>query len=495
MLKRIVFTLILCFVFPIPVYANFVVNENCKQAFDFIISLRFAEGKKLLEKERQINPTNQIPTLFDNYIDFLTVFISEKKQAFEQFKIAKDRRLAILEKENPNSPFFLYTQAEVYMQCGFTRIKFKEYTTAIFEIRKAYKLLEENTKLFPNFKANYKELGVLHALIGTIPENYKWIASAIGMKGTVQQGINELTFLNNNIKNTDYEYMSAEVCAMLAFINMYLEKNDLAAAKVMDKYEEQHKNYNPIACFIQSTILIHLGKNDEAIAILMNRKLSENYYPVPYLDYLTGMTKLYKLDNTASNCFLKYINNFKGESFVKSAYQKLAWTYLIQGNIDEYKKQMNNCKLIGNATIDEDKSALSEAESNITPNIHLLKSRLKFDGGYYLEALSELTGNTKDKFPTLKDKLELTYRLGRIYQKTNETDKAITLYAETLQNGAKLKYYFAASAALELGFIYELKNDKYKAKTYFEKCLSLRNHEYQNGIDQKAKAGLNRLGF
>jgi hypothetical protein len=42
--------------------------------------------------------------------------------------------------------------------------------------------------------------------------------------------------------------------------------------------------------------------------------------------------------------------------------------------------------------------------------------------------------------------------------------------------------------------MYENDGNIVKAKEYFKKTLSLRNHEYQNSIDQKAKAGLNRLG-
>ena len=46
--------------------------------------------------------------------------------------------------------------------------------------------------------------------------------------------------------------------------------------------------------------------------------------------------------------------------------------------------------------------------------------------------------------------------------------------------------------ALQIGLIYEKKNDTKKAIIYFEKCLSLSNFDYKRGIHQKAKSGLNR---
>ena len=109
-------------------------------------------------------------------------------------------------------------------------------------------------------------------------------------------------------------------------------------------------------------------------------------------------------------------------------------------------------------------------------------------GGYTKKSLAVFLGAdvTKD-FPTLKDQLEVTYRVARIYHKLGQISKAIEYYQETLKNGYQFTYYFAANAALQLGLVYEDMHDFAKAKYYFDKCLHLRNHEYQNSLDQKAK--------
>ena len=54
-------------------------------------------------------------------------------------------------------------------------------------------------------------------------------------------------------------------------------------------------------------------------------------------------------------------------------------------------------------------------------------------------------------------------------------------------------YYFAANAALQLGIIYEKQADFKKAAEYYELAQSMENVEYKNSINQKAKAGLNRI--
>jgi hypothetical protein len=61
-----------------------------------------------------------------------------------------------------------------------------------------------------------------------------------------------------------------------------------------------------------------------------------------------------------------------------------------------------------------------------------------------------------------------------------------------IKTGEHLKEYFAARAALQTGYIYEQQGDKATAVDYFQKCLSLKDHDYKNSLDQKAKAGIER---
>ena len=62
---------------------------------------------------------------------------------------------------------------------------FKAATT----FRKSYLLLKENKKLFPDFDYNDIFLGVEEAVVGTVPDDYRWIATVFGMKGDVKRGV------------------------------------------------------------------------------------------------------------------------------------------------------------------------------------------------------------------------------------------------------------------------------------------------------------------
>jgi tetratricopeptide (TPR) repeat protein len=114
------------------------------------------------------------------------------------------------------------------------------------------------------------------------------------------------------------------------------------------------------------------------------------------------------------------------------------------------------------------------------------------DGGYFQEALALLNGKTINSFSLEEEKLEYVYRLGRIYDDLNKNAEAIQYYNSAINLGLTRREYYAARAALQIGEIYEREQKKKQAIVYFEKCLSLKDHEYKNSLDQKAKAGIER---
>ena len=189
----------------------------------------------------------------------------------------------------------------------------------------------------------------------------------------------------------------------------------------------------------------------------------------------------------------KYVDEFHGQNYIKEAYQKLAWYHLVKGNEINYLHYIKFCKSEGAKVIGGDKNAEKEAKSGIIPEMTLLKARLLFDGGYLERAFKVLKGKTLADFDNQKHQLEYSYRLGRIAHNTGRHDEAIMYYQIAIDRGKDASYYFACNAALQIGRIWEYREDKAKAKEFFNLCLSIKPDEYRNSLHQKAKAGLNRL--
>lgn len=472
---------------------HFTWTDDLKNAYAQTTSLRFKAAEKSLKKVAESDPDNLLRLHVENYLDFFKVYINEEKSEFELLEKNKDRRLSDIEKfGNKNSPYYLYLQADIRLQWALARLKFEEYPTAFFETNKAFKLLTENVKKFPDFLPNKKDLGILHAMVGTIPDNYKWAIDWFSsLEGTIDEGKAELEEVIAFAKGHDFIY-EEEIYVYYAYLMLHLDNDSEGAWKMMNTANLAPKK-NPMACFLKANVAMRTDRGDEAIAILENRPKGSEFHPFPYLDYMLGIAKLQRLDDDANVYLLRFIEHYPGRNFIKDAYQKLAWSYLLSGNKDAYYAYMDLCKTRGNTVVGSDQSAMNEATNGEIPAIDLLKARLLFDGGRFEDAYDKLKNKQYSDFFSQKNRLEFTYRMGRILQKLGRTEEALSNYQKTIEMGSKEPWYFACRSALEQGIIYEENGQTELAKKAYSTCLDISPEDHKTGLHQQAKAGLRRL--
>ena len=477
---------------------DYDMNTNCLQAYDNILSLRFKQAESILIRESKSNPNNRIVSYLRNYADFLEVIISEDKQKYEGFSSDRQKLLSHVTSGEAGSPWHLYTQAQIHLQHSFAAMRFGDYATGAIGINKSYRLLVKNQTLFPNFRPNQVALGLLQVLIGSIPQNYQWVTKLLYLQGTVKQGTENMQqALVDPSTSVKFPFLTSESIFLLTFTTFNLSEDPIQVEFVdrfFDKPETRQTLRNsPLLIYARSVFLMHTGRNDEAIEVLNLAPLSDDYYPFYYLQYLTGAAKLNRMDKDADVWFLRYVNNFKGNSFLKSAYQRLGWISLMKNDVTAYKNYMERVKLFGNTTIDGDKQAEKEAQSNSIPNALLLKARLLSDGGYYAKADKVLKETDQGSLKSEHDRLEYSYRMARNNHNWGKISQAKEGYTKTILHGEKQPWYFAANSALQLGLIYEKEANPEKARQYYKKCLAMDYDEYRTSISQKAKAGLSRV--
>jgi tetratricopeptide (TPR) repeat protein len=472
--------------------SRFDFSPLARAAYDKTLALRFDEANVIIAELRQKEPNNIVVYYIENYADCLKVFISEDQKLFDQLAPKAEKRLAALRGSDKNSPYYLFSQAQVRLLWAMNRAKFGEYLTAFNETSTAFGQLEDNQKKFPSFMPNKMSLGILHAIIGTIPDNYKWGVKLLGgMNGTTAQGQAEIEQVINYAKSNDFAF-EQEALVMYAFLTLHLNNQSDNAWQLINSPKLKPKE-NLLAAFALSNVAMRTGRNDKAIEILQNRPTSAAYYPFPFLDYQLGLSKMYRGDGDADIFIKKYVNNFHGRNYLKEAYQRLGWFELLKGNWNGYKSNLENCKTAGRSDIGGDKNALKEAKSGVAPNGDLLRGRLLFDGGYFQKAYNYLSQKNEGNFSQEAEKLEFNYRLGRILQMLKKPNDAIAYFDKTIQTGKNTRYYYACNAALQMGTIYEEYGNTAKAREYYNFCLALNPDDYADGLHSKAKAGLGRL--
>jgi tetratricopeptide (TPR) repeat protein len=485
--------LLLFFALPFISKANFDFNSNCLNAYKNIFELKLANAKAYIDSEKKLRPKNSIIPLLENYIDYFTLLSSDSKAEFDRLKANKSNRLSkISDDEDENSPYYLYAQAEINLQWALIRGRYGEYFNSAMEIRKANNLLQENLKKFPNFKLNYKGLGLINAVLGSLPDGaLKSSLSTFGIKGNTQTGLSMLEKLVDSLPTSTYEPFYEEVVFYYSYVLTDVVHSTNAYAKTA-KYTNRFTDSSLLKTYLISYAGIKNGHNDEAISILAKRPEGGAYQSFPYLEYLEGFARLNKLDLSSVGNFNKFLQINKGVGYIKDAYLRLAWIALLKGDKTNYTAYSAKALNSGYTYQEKDRQAQNEANGP-APSVDLLKARLLFDGGYYAKGLEQLNNKSTNDYSADKDKIEFNYRMGRLLDETGKDEQALNYYQTTINLGKNFKYYFAANAALQMGKVYEKRKNPIKAKEAYNTAIGMKNHEYENSIESQAKAGLKRL--
>lgn len=492
-LRMLFLLLLICLPFISPAQKVYDFNKRCQEAYHEIMMLKIKEGQRILNEEKKANPNNLIPHFLENYIDLFQLFFQEDKSDYKKLIPNREKRINLMQEGPANSPFRLFTQAMVYAQWGIIKLKNNDKLSAMWDMRRAYLIIRENNKKFPDFLPNDIILGPMQAMIGTIPSSYRWITNILGFThGSVREGMKLMReCVNDNSKMG--QLFKEEVYFYYAYLQFYiLHEPDEAIQFIKDRKLDLVNN--KLYAFMAANLALNNHQTAYGLEVLENRKKGPEYLKVPAINYEMGNLKLNHLElDEAIHYLNEFVNNFKGTYYVKDALSKLSWAWLLKGNMEEAEKYRKLVETRGSEVVDADKAALREAKSGQWPDTTILKARILMNGGYFQEALKTILNKKIEDYDQLINKIEYAYFLARIYDELGQDQKAINLYDATITSGSSRPEYYAARAALQVGFIYEKRKDTVRALQYFHKCLNMNEQEYKSTLDQRAKAGINRL--
>ncbi|WP_276364391.1 tetratricopeptide repeat protein [Daejeonella sp. H1SJ63] len=470
-------------------YAKFDFNANCIRAYENILSLKLSTARILINAEKRKNPTNAIPYLLDNYVDYFNLMTTENESDFERLKDSKNQILKRIEKDDKSSPYYLYSLAEINLQLAICRGKAKEYFTAAIEINRAYNLFQENARKFPEFLPNQKGLGMINAALGTLPDALKKL---FGIRGDTRTGMRMLESLVERLPASAYSHFYDETVFYLSIIQTDIVIDTANFAKIIKNTDRMDRE-SLLRTYLRAYAALKSGNSKRTLEELSKRPTEPYYQSYPYLDYLSGMAKMQNLDPSATLSFNNYLKNYKGVNLIKDTYLRLAWLELLRSNTKAYYSYTDAVKEKGYDIDWRDVQAIREVNYP-APDISLLKARLLSDGGNYERALSQLSGKSTEDFKLFRDKIEFNYRLGRIYDLSSREEQALKYYQQAIDLGKNEPYSFASNAALWSGMIYENIKNKNRAKIYFNLAINMKDHDFENSIEHRAKEGLKRLG-
>ena len=488
-------TTVLLFVSPFIILGKDVrniydYNENCGKAYQYYMCMNFQAAHTVLIDEINKNPYNLMVTYLSDYEDCLTLLLISDRDELEKRKGHLEERMQLLEKGSPSSPWYRLCRAGIYFHWAIISLRYGEEISAALKFRKACILLKENEELFPEFEYNKVYTGLQLAVTGSLPGNYKWLASILGFRGDVTTGVATLNhFLDtHNARQPLYE----ECMLYSLFTRFYLSAGQEDVWQQLTSPQYQPRN-NPLRTFVKATIALDHRKSAVAWETISPYVAGRTSSPYPVFDYLAGVALLARCDTSAATYFTRYLHNTKSDQYIKDCWQKMSLLWYLNGEQQKADYCYQQIRKQGTARLDADKQAEKFGSGQPWPAKTLLKARLLTDGGYYQQAFLLLSGLNTNVLSSPQEAEEYQYRLGRIYQDMGNNSKAIDSYQNAINIGRGRHEQFAARAALQMGRVLEQNGLIPEAVRKYRECLAMPRHDCQNAIDHQAVAALNRI--
>lgn len=468
----------MCAIF-IPTQAQQWQFDNTSlSAYNLTLNLQTNEALELI-------PNPQTPQ--EHYVVSLAqafeLLITEDGEKFTDYQNQFQRRLE--RKIKSTSADELFLQAEAHLHWMFVYLKFGHEFDAALNLRQAYHIVQDCKKTYPRYIAIKKTSGLLDLIIGSVPEKYEWVLGLLGMQGTIEFGLQELESVELGDSHLGFE---AELLHALVQ-GFVLQKTNQGLIE-MNKIIEKHPD-NRLSLFVGASLAMKNSKSEEALGMLTKLSTLTQGLPIYYSNYLLGEIYLQKSDYLNSiTSYHWFIKHNKGQNYLKDATYKIGLCYLLNGNTNDAQVTFKQAKTVGKELSEADRYAARSLAEREFPHVKLTRARYTIDGGYYEHASQILESIKPSEIPTKRDQVEFYYRKARLLHKTDQLAPAKLFYRQVIDMNGNEPWYFAANAYLQLGYIAMDEKDDAAAKTFFEKAISYKNHEYKNSIDSKAKSAI-----
>jgi tetratricopeptide (TPR) repeat protein len=455
------------------------------EVYNHIFRLDFAAANRSISELQGRAYPDPLLSHAESTRDFLKVFIGEGTVDYEEFKDGFELRMDRAKSHDESSAFSLYSQSEMYLHKALLEAKFGNYVKALFSVNRAYKLINLNETLHPDFIYSQKSKALIHILVGSMNGMRKnlvqWFTS---LEGSIEEGVREYDRLYDQCRDGGHPF-ELEVLALRAHIALHVEKNLHEARKYID-HPKLLTFQSPLIDFLRASVYLKLGMNDEAIAS-MEHGLQVGSYPFHYLEFMLGKAKLNRMDHSASTHLHRFLASYEGKNYRLEALQKLAWSkYILDDDIGGYIEIMKQIHKIAHAYIGEDKLALAESLSDDLPDPTLLKARLLFDGGYLSSAYVLIEEMDPGSLEGVR-LVEYYYRKARILQEMNEPRSAMKFFGHVIHLGREYPEYYACNASLQLGVLFHEVGNYDRAQFFFEMCTEIEPSAYAESLHQQAR--------
>jgi tetratricopeptide (TPR) repeat protein len=348
--------------------------------------------------------------------------------------------------------------------------------------------LEKNLEEHPNFIPTLIPFGVLQTAVGTLPDDYKSVASLFGFEGDIEAGLKMIRkAYYYSLADPKLSFHRDYFGYVYAYANFELKTSEQVSLFTLDMKVKQSTFFS----YLEAQMRLQQGDAERALDLMRNRPKGSTYLEVPFFEYYTGKLALMVKPDLAVEHLNTFLETSRDNEHRKSAYRYLAWYHLLKGSEEKAEAFRQRILTEPETLTGSDKQALAEAKRGF--NLALIKARLDFDAGRYAKVVENLNDKSFKKHCKEDwERQEFHYRKARALQELGLVDQAILSFMQAL-NYQEVMSFSLANSTLQLAILFEGKGNIQKSRQYYQAALKLKDYPFHEGVQQKAKAGLGRL--
>lgn len=449
------------------------------------ICLDFSKGNSLLAARMDAESAHSIRLVALR--DFLSSLLWQTAESVQKFNLKSDYWHSKLEEERYAGQEGQAAQIEVSVYKAVLSSLNSDYRSSATALVRAYRDLSKYRESL-NADDFLKFSGILGVLFREIPEQALKVLRVAGIRPSELIGFKGLEQFYNQSQKGSPERLEG----YLLIVTVLKEfSEDPGASWRFAQQNGQEFSNCPLARYQGALAALKAGNSPIAARMLELKDPSAAPFPTWY--YQLGRCNQLAMNPGSDTWFTRFLKLGTTDVYRHAANLRLGWNCVLRQDMTGAARYFNEIKTLAEPRTVYDKQALREVDVQGLPDEKLLRIRLIFDGGFYLDCISQcdglLTGNSVSEL----SRAEILYRKSRSLQRLGRVDEAINSFKEVLQFEGKLKSYLLPNSALQIGFLYKESGQVTLARTYFKNSIELNHFEFRDGINRQAEAALREL--
>lgn len=451
------------------------------------LNLDSVSGNRLLAKRYDVH--NPVFIRLSGYRDFLRNLLVQSKSGYDQFMQRSGIWIQALEKAGIPDNNVPAAIAEIRLYRAMLASQFMEYKTSVVELIDCYKVVAKAGTGIMVSDRN-KLSGILGIIFQLVPEQYDKFLRILGVRPSGLSGFIGLERYYTAALPGTVERLEGYLLMITALKEF---NQDPAAAWSFIRTEGQLMLDNPLVRYQSALAALKAGDCATAGKLLDLNVSGNQPAPFSFWNYQTGRIKLYQNDPSSLVFLGKFIDNSGGDNYRHNALLMAGWYHLANHQPDMASSYFRRIRELPEPLTVYDRQALHEASGDKLTDPDLLKARLLFDGGYFVQCLETCEKLSVSGKLNAREQGELMYRMARCQQRLGKNEMAISSYLAVIERAESIKSYIVPNSALQAGNLYKNSGQTELARKYYKKCLDLNKYGYREGINRQASKALKDL--